>query len=400
MLSETILGFGFKKNCMREIAAYGTKRKAEIGADKVFDFSLGNPSVPAPPCVEETIRELLSLDSTSLHGYTPAPGLPSLRRTIAKNLQERFGLPIRDDLVYVTCGAAAGLAICMHALLLPGEEVIAFAPFFTEYRMFTEGMGGTLVSVPPTESLQPDLDALAASLSEKTKVVIVNTPNNPSGVILSDESLKKLSGILHAAELRYGHPIYLVSDEPYRELVYDGQQVPCVLNYYDNAIMDYSYSKSLSMPGERIGYLAVSPRMEDASTIFAAICGAGRVCGFVNAPSLMQRVIEKCIDKTSDINMYKINRDLLYNGLKELGFDCVYPDGAFYLFMKTPEPDAEAFCRRAMKENLLVVPGDSFGTPGYVRLAYCVSPEVIERSLPTFKKLAEEYGLKPTSSEG
>ena len=393
MLSETILGFGFKKNCMREIAAYGTRRKAEIGADQVFDFSLGNPSVPAPPCVEEAIRELLSLDSTSLHGYTPATGIPSLRRTIARDLQERLGLPAREDLIYVTCGAAAGLAICMHALLLPEEEVIAFAPFFTEYRMFAEGVGGKLVSVPPMEDLQPDLEALERSLSEKTKIVIINTPNNPSGVILSEESLKKLSGILHAAELRYGHPIYLVSDEPYRELVYDGQQVPCVLSYYDNAIMDYSYSKSLSLPGERIGYLAVSPRMEDAETIFAAICGAGRVCGFVNAPSLMQRVIEKCIDKTSDISVYKTNRDLLYNGLKELGYDCVYPDGAFYLFMKTPEPDANAFAERAKKYELLLVPSDDFGVTGYVRIAYCVSPDMIRRSMPAFRKLAEEYGL-------
>ena len=393
MLSETILGFGFKKNCMREIAAYGTKRKAEIGADQVFDFSLGNPSVPAPPCVEEAIRDLLALDSTSLHGYTPAAGLPSLRRTIAKDLRERLGLPAREDLIYVTCGAAAGLAICMHALLLPGEEVIAFAPFFTEYRMFAEGVGGKLVSVPPTETLQPDLKALEQCLTEKTKVVIVNTPNNPSGVVLSEESLIKLSGILHAAEQRWGHPIYLVSDEPYRELVYDGQQVPCVLSYYDNSIMDYSYSKSLSLPGERIGYLAVSPRMEDADVVFAAICGAGRVCGFVNAPSLMQRVIEKCIDKTSDISLYKINRDLLYNGLKELGFDCVYPDGAFYLFMKTPEPDANVFAERAKKYELLLVPSDDFGVTGYVRIAYCVSAEQIRNSMPAFRKLAEEYGL-------
>ncbi len=336
MLPNKILGFGLSKSCIRELAAYGAKRKAEIGADQVFDFSLGNPSIPAPACVEEAIRELLSLDSIQLHGYTAAVGLPSLRKTIAHDLQTRFELPAREDLIYVTCGAAAGLAICMHALLLPGEEVIAFAPFFPEYRMFTEGVGGKLVTVPPTEKLQPDLEALERSITEKTKLVIVNTPNNPSGVILSEESLKKLTGILHEAELRFGHPIYLISDEPYRELVYDGQKVPSVLHYYDNAILDYSYSKSLSLPGERIGYLAVSTRMQDAATIFAAICGGGRVCGFVNAPSLMQRVVEKCIDKTSDISQYKINRDLLYNGLKELGFDCVYPDGAFYLFVKTP----------------------------------------------------------------
>ena len=393
MLPEKILAFGISKSCIRELFAYGAKRKAEIGADKVFDFSLGNPSVPAPPCVEEAIRELLSLDSTSLHGYTPATGLPSLRRTIAADLQKRFGLPAREDLIYVTCGAAAGLAICMHALLLPGEEVIAFAPFFPEYRMFTEGVGGKLVVVPPAAGLQPDLDALAASLTEKTKVVIVNTPNNPSGVVLSEECLKKLCGILHEAELRFGHPIYLVSDEPYRELVYDGQPVPCVLHFYDNAILDYSYSKSLSLPGERIGYLAVSSRMQDAATIFNAICGGGRVCGFVNAPRLMQRVIEKCIDKTSDISEYKFNRDLLYNGLKELGYDCVYPDGAFYLFVKTPEPDAMAFAERAKKYELLLVPSDDFGVPGYVRIAYCVSADQIRRSMPAFRKLAEEYGL-------
>ena len=393
MLPKTILGFGISKSSIRELFAYGAKRKAEIGPDKVFDFSLGNPSVPAPPCVEEAIRELLALDSTSLHGYTPATGLPSLRRAIAADLQTRYGLPAREELIYVTCGAAAGLAICMHALLLPGEEVIAFAPFFPEYRMFTEGVGGKLVVVPPAAGLQPDLDALAASLSEKTKGVIVNTPNNPSGVILSEESLTEFSDILHEAELRFGHPIYLVSDEPYRELVYDGQPVPCVLHFYDNAILDYSYSKSLSLPGERIGYLAVSPRMADAETIFAAICGGGRVCGFVNAPSLMQRVIEKCIDKTSDISLYKANRDLLYNGLKELGYDCVYPDGAFYLFVKTPEPDAKAFAERAKKHELLLVPSDDFGVPGYVRVAYCVSAEQIRRSMPAFRKLAEEYGL-------
>ncbi len=393
MLSKTILGFGLSKSCIRELAAYGAKRKAEIGADKVFDFSLGNPSIPAPACVEEAIRDLLKLDSTQLHGYTAAAGLPSLRRAVAADLQKRFELPAREDLVYVTCGAAAGLAICMHALLLPGEEVVAFAPFFPEYRMFTEGVGGKLVTVPPTAGLQPDLEALERSLSEKTKLVIVNTPNNPSGVVLSEESLRKLTGILHAAELRFGHPIYLVSDEPYRELVYDGQKVPCVLQFYDNAILDYSYSKSLSLPGERIGYLAVSTRMAEAETVFAAICGAGRVCGFVNAPSLMQRVVERCIDQTSDISQYKLNRDLLYDGLKELGYDCVYPDGAFYLFVKTPEPDAKAFAERAKQYELLLVPSDDFGIPGYVRIAYCVSADQIRRSMPAFRRLAEDYGL-------
>ena len=392
-VTPEIAGSMASSSWIRKMFEKGLELKKEFGEDAVCDFSLGNPSVPAPPCVEEAIRELLSLDSMSLHGYTAAAGLPSLRKAIAKDLQERFSLPAREDLIYVTCGAAAGLAICLHALVIPGEEVIAFAPFFPEYRMFTEGVGGKLVTVPPLANLQPDLAALENSITEKTKLLIVNTPNNPSGVVLSEGSLKKLCGILHAAELRYGHPIYLVSDEPYRELVYDGQPVPSILHYYDNAILDYSYSKSLSLPGERIGYLAVSARMEDAATVFAAICGGGRVCGFVNAPSLMQRVIEKCLDKTSDVSLYKVNRDLLYTGLKELGFDCVYPDGAFYLFMKTPEPDAKAFAERAKKYELLLVPSDDFGVPGYVRIAYCVSADLIRRSMPAFRKLAEEYGL-------
>jgi len=394
MLPKTMLGFGLSKSCIRELAAYGARRKAEIGADKVFDFSIGNPSVPAPPCVEEAIRDLLDhTDSVALHGYTPAAGLPSLRKALAADLQTRYDAPVDENLIYVTCGAAAGLAICVRGLMNPGEEAIAFAPFFPEYRMFVEGAGGKLVTVSPLEGLQPDLDALETCITEKTRLVIVNTPNNPSGVVLSAESLTRLGQILRRAEERYGQPIYLVSDEPYRELVYDGKKVPCVLHYYDDAIIDYSYSKSLSLPGERIGYLAVSTRMTEKENVFAALAGAGRACGFVNAPSMMQRVIERCIGQTSDISVYKAHRDLLYNGLRELGYDCVYPDGAFYLFVKTPEPDAKAFAERAKKHELLLVPSDDFGLPGYVRLAYCVSEDQIRRSLPAFAALAEEYGM-------
>ena len=391
MLPEKSLAWGRSKSCIRELAAYGAMRKAEIGADNVFDFSIGNPSVPSPKCVDEAIKEVLLTDSVALHGYTPATGLMSFRRAIAEDLNTRCGAAVSPDMIYVTCGAAAGLAACMHGLLLPGEEAIAFAPFFPEYRVFVEGAGGVLVTAPPTGTLQPDFEAFEKLISEKTKLVIVNTPNNPSGVILSAESLETLGRILCQAEERFGRPIYLISDEPYRELVYDAAAVPCVLNYYHDAIICYSFSKSLSLPGERIGYLAVSSAMADRQDVFDALAGAARACGYVNAPSMMQRVIEKCLGQTADISIYKENRDLLYSGLKSRGFDCVYPDGAFYLFVKSPEPDAKAFSERAKRHELLLVPSDDFGVPGYVRLAYCVSRETIERSMPAFRALMEEY---------
>ena len=393
MLPEKSLAWGQSKSCIRELAAYGTARKAEIGKDKVFDFSIGNPSVPAPDCVAEAISALLKEDSLELHGYTPASGRMSFRTAIAEDLNRRYQAGVSADMIYVTCGAAAGLSSCTHGLLLPGEEAVTFAPFFPEYTVFTEAAGGKLVSVLPAEGLQPDMAAFAAALNEKTKLVIINTPNNPSGVVLSAESLQSIGDILRRAEEKYGHTIYLVSDEPYRELVYDGVQAPCVMHFYDDTIICYSFSKSLSLPGERVGYLAVSSRMAEKEKVFASIAGAARSCGYVNAPSMMQRVIEKCLGQTADISQYKQSRDLLYGGLTALGFDCVKPDGAFYLFMKTPEPDARAFSERAKKFELLLVPSDDFGLPGYVRIAYCVSPEMIRRSMPAFKQLAEEYGL-------
>lgn len=394
MLPEKSLAWGRSRNCIREIAEYGAARKAAIGADKVFDYSLGNPSVPAPPQVEEAIRELLAgEDSTALHGYTPAPGLPSLREAVAEDLRARFGAPVSADGVYVCCGAAAGLVICCRGLLLPGEEALTFAPYFGEYRVFVEGAGCTLNVVPPAADLRPDLAALERSIGEKTKLLIVNTPNNPSGVVLSAEVLTRIGEILRAAERRFGHPIYLVSDEPYRELVYDGTLPPSVLRFYDDAILCYSFSKSLSLPGERIGYLAVSDRMAEKQDVFDALAGAARAVGYINAPSLMQRVVERCLALTSDLSIYRENRDLLYGSLQALGFDCVYPDGAFYLFMKSPEPDAKAFSERAKQFELLLVPSDDFGLGGYVRLAYCVSPDMIRRSLPAFRALAETYGL-------
>ena len=393
MVSEKSLAWGRSDNVIRVLTAYGLARKAEIGADKVFDFSIGNPSVPAPPAVDAAFARLLQGDSVELHGYTAAPGLMSFRKAIAAYLNRRYDVGAEAELVFVTCGASAGLSICAHALMNPGDKVVAFAPFFPEYQVFAERAGGELVNVPPAAGLQPDLDALVQCLDEKVTMVIINTPNNPSGVILSAESLTKLSDILRAAEEKYGHPIYLISDEPYRDLVYDGTPVPCPLHFYDDTILCYSFSKSLSLPGERVGYLAVGSKAADKGDVFAAICGAARALGYVNAPSLMQRVIEDCLDQTADISVYKENRDRLYNGLKELGFDCVYPDGAFYLFVKTPEPDAMAFSERAKKYELLLVPSDAFGVGGYVRLAYCVSTDMIRRSLPAFAELAKEYGL-------
>ena len=394
MLPEKSLIWGRSKSCIREIAAYGTARKAEIGAENVFDLRLGNPSVPAPPQVNETLIALLQTrESTELHGYTPAAGLPSLRAAIAEDLRKRLDVPVSADGIYVCCGAAAGLAACCRGLLLPGEEALTFAPFFPEYRVFVEGAGGILGVVPPAAGLQPDLDKLEESIGENTKLLLVNTPNNPSGVVLSAETMRRMGEILREAERRYGHTIYLVSDEPYRELVYDGPLPPNVLNFYDDAIICYSFSKSLSLPGERIGYLAVSERMAEKAEVFAALAGASRASGFVNPPSLMQRCIEQCLGLTSDLSVYKANRDLLYRGLTEAGFDCVYPEGAFYLFMKSPEQDAKVFAERARTYELLLVPSDDFGLEGYVRLAYCVSPDMIRRSLPAFRALAESYGL-------
>lgn len=394
MLPKKSLAWGRSKSCIRELAAYGTQRKAEIGTENVYDFSIGNPSVPAPAELDKAIYEVLAENSsTVVHGYTAAVGLPSLRKAIADDLNKRYDANVDPNLIYVTCGAAAGLVASTHGLVCEGEEVIAFAPFFPEYRVFTESAGGKLVAVPPKADLQPDFEAFEKTINEKTKLVIINSPNNPSGVILTVESIETLCAILRAAEEKYGHPIFVVADEPYRELVYDGSEVPCIHKYYKNSIVCYSWSKSLSVPGERIGYLAVNSAMKDKELVFASLAGAARGCGYVNPPSMMQRVIEKCIGLTSDVSEYKKNRDLLYDGLKALNFDCVRPDGAFYLFVKTPVADAKEFSEQAKKYELLLVPSDDFGVPGYVRLAYCVSAETIKNSMPAFEKLAKEYGL-------
>lgn len=395
MVSEKMYDLGAKSSVIREIFEYGKKRKAEIGAENVFDYSLGNPSVPAPETVNEAIRELtLNMNSCELHGYTSAVGDNETRKAIADDLNRRFGTSFGMHNFYMTCGAAASLCITFRALTEKDDEIIIFAPYFPEYKVFISAQGAVPVEVKcDAESLQIDLDAFEKAITEKTKAVVVNSPNNPSGVVISEETVKGMCEILRRKQEEYGEPIFLISDEPYRELVYDGVTVPFLTKYYDNTIVCYSYSKSLSLPGDRIGYILVPDEVADFELIYKAVCGAGRSLGYVCAPSMMQFVIRKCVGQTGDISVYKHNRDLLVNAFNEYGFKVAKPDGAFYLFMKSPEEDAGAFCEKAKKYELLLVPSDSFGFPGYVRLSYCVSTEMIEKSLPSFKALAAEYGL-------
>lgn len=393
MVSEKMKALGSNRSVIRELFEYGKRRAAEVGSENVYDFSLGNPSVPTPESVEREIKRLLEETSpTLLHGYTSAQGDAEVRATISKNLKARFGASVSPDLIYMTCGAAASLCISLRALTCEGDEFITFAPFFPEYRVFVESMGGTLVVVQGKEgSFQVDKDAFEKAITPNTKGVIINTPNNPSGVILNPESVKAVIEVLERKEKEYGHDIFILSDEPYRELVYSDVENPVFLNLYDNTILCYSYSKSLSLPGERIGYIAVSDKMKDKENVYFAVCGAGRALGYVCAPSLMQRVAAACDGETADVSVYKENRDLLYNSLTAMGYECVYPDGAFYLFMKTPTKNAKEFSDRACKHDLLVVPADSFGVEGYVRISYCVSTDMIKRALPKFEELIKEY---------
>jgi len=396
MLPEQMLAWGFTRNCIREVMEYGTIRKAEIGAENVYDYSIGNPSVPAPACVNNAIAEVLKMDSVELHGYTTAAGLPSLRAALAYDLNRRFGFGLSGDDFYVTCGAASSLAISLKAVLFPGDEVVVMSPFFPEYRVFSEAAGGVIRVVPPRADFQIDMDALKETLSPKTKAVIINSPNNPSGMVYSEETLIELAEILRAHEKVTGDTIYLLNDEPYRELVYDMDKLPNAMTYYENTIICYSFSKAMSVPGERIGYIAVSPRMRDKVSVYAAVMGAGRALGYINPPSLFQRVIERCLtqseeDLYSDISVYKENRDLLCSGLREIGYECVDPKGAFYLFAKALEPDAKAFCEHAKRYELLLVPSNDFGITGYFRMAYCVKKEMIGKSMPAFRQLMADY---------
>jgi aspartate aminotransferase len=391
MLPEQMLAWGYTRNCIREVMEYGTIRKQEIGAENVYDYSIGNPSIPAPDCVNEAIAELIRGDSVALHGYTTAAGLPSVRAAIAKNLNDTYDLGLTGDLFYITCGCASSIAIALRAVLFPGDEVIVNAPFFPEYRVFTEASRGVVRVVPPRSDFQIDFDALKNALSEKTKAVIINSPNNPSGMVYSEETLKELSAILRAHEEKIGETVYLLTDEPYRELVYDMDKAPNAMCYYDDTFICYSFSKCMSIPGERIGYLAVSPRMHDKTAVYAAVLGAGRALGYINPPSLFQRVIEMTVGAHSDFSQYKLNRDILTAGLREIGYDCVDPRGAFYLFAKALEPDAKAFCEHAKKYELLLVPSNDFGMTGYFRMAYCVDREMIRKSMPAFKALWDDY---------
>ncbi len=395
MSTERMRALGEKRSVIRELFEYGNKRKAEIGAENVFDFSLGNPSVPAPAELrDELCRLLTEANPLAVHGYTSAPGTVPARTAIAQNLNERFGTNFGAEHLYITCGAAAGLTISLSATVNEGEEVILFAPFFPEYTVFVESTGAKPVIVPCREDdFQIDFDKLEAVINEKTAAVIINSPNNPSGAILGEESIAKLGESLKAAEEKFGRKIYLISDEPYRELVYGGIEVPFVTKYYADTIVCYSYSKALSLAGERIGYILVNPENPNWKALYAGICGAGRALGFVCAPAIFQHILPKCCGMTSDISVYEHNRDLLYNALTEMGFKAVYPQGAFYLFVKSPESDANVFCEAAKKHELLLVPSDDFGMGGYVRISYCVSTEQIERSLPAFKELAKEYSL-------
>ena len=394
MISQECYELGSKSSVIREIFSYGLKRKAEIGEDKVYDFSLGNPSIPAPESVKKAILELMELPPEKVHAYSPAPGDPKVRTAIADSLNRRFGESFRMENIFMTCGAAASLNICLKALLNAGEEVITFAPFFPEYKPYVEGAGLNLKVVPPrTKDFQIDFDAFDAMLDENTAAVLINTPNNPSGAAYSAETLTGLADRLRAASAKYEHRIFLISDEPYREIMFGGQPIQYAAKFYDDTLTCYSFSKSLSLPGERIGYVAANPRCEDAEYI-VPMCGQiSRGTGHNCPASLIQLAVAECLDETSDLGVYETNMELIYAELKKLGFTVVKPSGTFYIFPKALEEDANAFCKKAMKYDLALVPGDSFGCPGYFRMAYCIDTEKVRRSFAALEKfVAEEYG--------
>ena len=393
MIADKMKELVKSSSAIRAMFEEGKELAAIHGPENVYDFSLGNPNVPAPKAIDEAIRDILDEeDSVMLHGYMSNTGFEDVRATIAEFLNEKHGTQFTQNNIVMTVGAAGGLNIILKTLLNPGEEVVVFAPFFGEYRSYVANFDGKLVVVPPnTETFQPNLTDFEKLLTPKTKAVIVNSPNNPTGVIYSEETILALADILKKKQKEFGTDIYLISDEPYRELVYTDAQVPYLTKYYENTIVGYSFSKSLSLPGERIGYLVIPSQVSDYEQMFEAAGVATRVLGFVNAPGLQQKAVARCLNEQTDISYYARNRETLYNGLKELGFSCILPEGAFYLFMKSPVPDEKAFCEAAKKYNLLIVPGSSFGCPGFVRIAYCISYETITGSLPKFAELAKEY---------
>ena len=394
MIAEKMQNMVKNSSAIRAMFEEGNRLASIYGRENVYDFSLGNPNVPAPKAVKEAIIEILeSEDPVVLHGYTNSnAGYPEVREAVAQSLNERFGTAFSAKNIVMTVGAAGGLNVALKILLNPGDEVIVFAPYFGEYRSYTANFDGVLVAISPdTETFQPKLDEFAEKITARTKAVIVNTPNNPTGVIYSEETIKKMAVIMEAKQKEFGTDIYLISDEPYRELAFDGIEVPFLTKYYSNTIIGYSFSKSLSLPGERIGYLVIPEEAADSEDLQSAASVATRILGFVNAPTLQQKMVVKCLNEKTDISYYDRNRETLYNGLTECGFSCIKPEGAFYMFMKSPIEDEKAFCAAAKKYNILIVPGSSFGCPGFVRIAYCVAYETIVNSLPKFKELAKEY---------
>ena len=395
MIAEKMKPYVKNNSAIRMMFEEGNRLRAIYGADKVYDFSLGNPSVPAPECVKEAIIDLVNeVEPTVLHGYMSNAGFEDVRQTIAESLNRRFGTKFAAKNLIMTVGAASGLNVIFKTILNPEEEVIVFAPYFLEYGAYVRNFDGKLVEISPdTTTFQPNLEEFEQKITAKTRAVIVNTPHNPTGVVYSEETIKKLAVILEKKQQEFGSVIYLISDEPYRELAYDGVEVPYLTKYYDNTIVGYSYSKSLSLPGERIGYLVIPDEVTDSEDVKSAASVATRILGFVNAPSLMQRVVAKCVDAQVNLEAYDKNRKVIYEGLTKLGFECVKPEGAFYLFVKSPVEDETVFCEAAKKHNILMVPASSFGCPGYVRIAYCVSYETIVNSLPHFAEVAKEMGL-------
>lgn len=393
MIAKSMVGYVKGSSVIRAMFEEG-KRLAKIyGAENVYDFSLGNPSVEPPKQVREAMIDILQNENQNLvHGYMSNAGYEDVRDTIAKSLNKKFGTSFAEKNILMTVGAAGGLNVIFKTLLDPEDEVITFSPFFGEYRNYVANYGGKLVVVPPSEDFIPRPEMLAAAVTKKTKALIINNPNNPTGVVYSEEVIKSLMDVLRDKQKEFGTSIYLIADEPYRELAYDGIEVPYLTKYYDNTIVGYSYSKSLSLPGERIGYLVMPDELDDFENIVQAASVANRILGFVNAPSLMQRTVARCVDAEVDVAAYNANRELLYGNLIDMGYECIKPQGAFYMFVKAFEEDDKVFCAKAKEFNLLLVPGSTFGGPGYVRIAYCVDPEMIKRSLPAFKKLAECYG--------
>lgn len=392
IFNQKMHDLGAAPSAIRELFAYGQKRKAEIGEENVFDFSIGNPSIPAPPAVAQALRDLADEEPSALHGYTDARGLASTRQAIADNLNERYGTAYTPDNFYMTMGAAASLACTLKALVSTGDEVIVVAPYFPEYKMWIEAAGATCVKVlARQEDFQLDVKAIKEAITEHTRAIILNSPNNPTGTVYQADGLARLADVLRAKSEEYGNPIYIISDEPYREIVYGGARVPWIPSIYSDTIVCYSWSKSLSLPGERIGYVLVPSNVTNSQRVYYAISGAGRALGYVCAPALFQRVIERCVNEPTDVESYDENRRLLRSIMEENGFEYVDPRGAFYLWVKSPDGDARAFADCALGKEILMVPSESFGIGGWVRVGYCVSKETIENSREAFKKLKIAY---------